>query len=266
MKSSTEPEEGIYGLLGHGISYSLSPSIHNHIFTSFGIKAVYGLFDLKPEDFHNSIGALVRHASGLNVTVPYKEKVIPYLDALSAEAKLTGSVNLISRGIGYNSDYLALRDLLSSMYGKLEGKDCVVFGAGGAARTAAFLLGENEASVRILNRTAERAERLERDLLDAGFSAEAVVIDPDLRRDIFRADVVVNCISSPEFEFPRMIADLAVDFNYGARSENFRSKMETGSILISGEKILIGQAIYSQKIWNGIEPSFDELMGVINVK
>lgn len=266
LKASTDSKGGIFGLLGHNISYSLSPAIHNHVFTKYGIRAVYGLFDLPPEHFDGSIGALLDNSSGINVTVPYKEKVIPYLDGLTHEAELTGSVNLIHKHIGYNSDYLALRDLVSATYPEHEGRDCVIFGAGGAARTTAFLLGESGANIRIINRSLERAEKLESDLKKHGIEVEILLLDPEAKKDIFKANIVVNCVSSPEFQYPRIISDLAIDFNYGVRSDNFRSRIEMGSLLITGEKILIGQAVYSQKIWNGIVPSFDDLMGVINVK
>lgn len=231
-----------------------------------GIRAIYGLFDLSPEHFVSSVGALLDNSAGLNVTVPYKEKIIPYLDGLALEAEITGSVNLVHKHIGYNSDYMALRDLVASTFPDYGGKDCVIFGAGGAARTTAFLLGESGANIRIINRSLERAEILEADLKKRGIEAEILSLDPEFKNDIFRADIVVNCISSTEFQYPRIISDLAIDFNYGTRSDNFRSKIERGSLLITGEKILIGQAIYSQKIWNGIEPAFDDLMGVINVK
>lgn len=266
MNSSPKSNPGIYGLLGHNIGYSRSPAIHNHVFREFGINAIYGLFDMPPERFHTAVPALVDYATGFNVTVPYKEKIIPFLDGLSPEAKTSGSVNHVFNRLGYNTDYLALRDLVSNMISDYSGKECIIFGAGGAARTVAFLLGNAGLNLRIVNRTIERAEQLEADLDKAGIRAETVLQPSEIKNDILKTDCAVNCISAAEFQFPRIIADLAIDFNYGARAGNFRNRIETSSLFVTGEQILIKQAIYSQKIWNEIEPSFDDLMGVLNVE
>lgn len=266
MNGTLQSGEGIFGLVGHNIGYSLSPAIHNHIFSTRGMNAVYGLFDLSPDHFDAGIGALLSFASGFNITVPYKERITGHLKELSSEARLTGSVNLVHEGMGHNTDYLALRDILSALPGDLSGQECVVFGSGGAARTASFLLGKMGMSLRILNRTRERSVLLESSLHNEGIDAESMPLGPDIGEEILKSDCFVNTISDPGFHFPAMIGRLAVDFNYGSRAGTFRNRISGDATVISGEEILVRQAIHSQKIWNGIEPPVDEIMGVIDVK
>lgn len=256
----------IFGLLGHQIGYSLSPALHNHFFASHGMNAVYGLFDIGPEDFEPNARTLISGTAGLNVTVPYKERIIPLLSGLSDEAKKTGSVNLVFRGEGYNTDYMALRMLVENMGADLSGRECIIFGAGGAARTASFLFGGLGMNVIIVNRSKERAASLVNDLANQGYEARQEPFPPDPRAYMTRTYCAVNCISSGETTFPEIEAEYVVDFNYGGRSKGFRSSLRTPRKMISGEEILIGQAIYSQKIWNQVEPSFEEMREALNVE
>ncbi len=256
----------IFGLLGHGIKYSLSPRIHNYIFKKFGINAIYALFDVPPNDFKKALKALVGRASGFNVTKPYKEETALFIPDLSGEASLTGSVNLVKKNKGYNTDYLALRDLVGNQNQEFAGKECTILGSGGAARTAAYLFGSLKMNVTVINRNLERAEKLETGLSKAGIHAQAIAMGTGISGGVIESDVIVNCISYPEYRYPRMKGELAVDFNYGSRSGDFRNRLMGNRPLITGEQILVAQAIHSQKIWNNLEPGFEEIMEAINVK
>ena len=266
MSANKKTFRGIFGLLGHGIKYSLSPRIHNYIFSRYGINAVYGLFDLPQQDFQAGIQALIRRTSGFNVTTPYKEETVKVLPALSREASMTGSVNLVNDNKGYNTDYLALEDLVNAREMGLSGKECIIFGSGGAARTAAYLFGNMGMYITVVNRSREKAEKLEIDLSRAGIDAQAVTLKPSISAEVMDSDVFVNCISYPEFRFPSMKATLAVDFNYASRSGDFRTRVQGKHSIITGEEILVSQAIHSQRIWNNISPEFNEIMEAINVK
>ncbi len=263
---SKDEDASIYGLIGHNIGYSLSPALHNHFFASHGMNAVYGLFDIDPSDFESNARTLISGAAGLNVTVPYKERIIPLLDGLSEEAGMTGSVNLVFRREGHNTDYLALNKLVEGLNTDLSGKDCIIFGAGGAARTASFLFGKLGMNIVIVNRSEDRAKKLVRDLQEQGYEARQEPFPSDPRAYVTRTHCAVNCISSGEAAFPEIDAEYVVDFNYGDRSREFRKSLRIPRRMISGEEILIEQAIYSQKIWNRVEPSFEEMMEAINVK
>ncbi len=264
----TDYESGamIYGLLGHNIAYSGSPAMHNHFFATRGMDAVYGLFDISPEDFEPNARSLISAAEGFNITVPYKERIIPLLDELRDAALKTGSVNLVYRKIGYNTDFLALQKLTEPFRNDVKGRECTIFGAGGAARTAAYLFGENGANLRIINRSITRAEDLCAELVKKGISARCEKFSSWPEGSVIHTDCAVNCTSSADVKFPEIVARLAVDFNYGAKARSFREAARGSEKMISGEEILIQQAIYSQKIWNNTEPSYEEFAEVLNVQ
>lgn len=140
------------GLLGRKLGHSYSPQIH----ALLGAYS-YRLIELEPE----AVGPFLREGAftGLNVTIPYKKTVIPYLDALSPEAKRLGAVNTILRRegklIGHNTDYFGFRWLVEKSGLQLAGKKALVLGSGGASNTASAVLEELGARVVVISRTGE---------------------------------------------------------------------------------------------------------------
>lgn len=134
------------GLLGTPIKHSLSPRIHNAIFQHDAINAVYLCFDIPESALAKAVEGL-RHlnARGFNVTIPYKEKVLPLLDELSEEVKLIQAANTVKnvrgRLVGYNTDGAGFIDSLK-IKARFDpaAKEACVLGAGGAARSVAFYL------------------------------------------------------------------------------------------------------------------------------
>ncbi len=119
------------GLIGHPLGHSWSPEIHR-----FLIDEDYELFDILPEELEAFLQK--RDFDGLNVTIPYKEKVIPYLDEVDEKAKAIGAVNCIvnrdGRLFGYNTDYLGFRDMLEKNDVDLKGRNAAILGSGGASK------------------------------------------------------------------------------------------------------------------------------------
>ncbi len=136
----------IYGIFGYPVEHTFSPGMHNAAFKKLGLDACYVPFAVHPDrlpEAAKAIGALGLH--GLNVTVPHKEKVIPFLDELSQEAKLIGAVNTIQitegRLIGHNTDGRGfLRSLREQAKFDPRGKTFLFIGSGGAARAVGFSL------------------------------------------------------------------------------------------------------------------------------
>ena len=137
-----------YGLLGKNIAYSLSPAMHNAAFKELGLAAEYKIFDIdenETEEFFSKVRA--GEISGSNVTIPYKEKALDFLEGLSPAAKAIGAVNTIVRGegvlTGHNTDYKAF---MKSLRGLGEGdlavepeeKAAFIFGSGGAAKAVSY--------------------------------------------------------------------------------------------------------------------------------
>ena len=155
-----EQPKAIYGLVGYPVSHSLSPLMHNAAFKALGVNAGYKLFPLKEEEVKNFFLKLHEKESsifGLNVTIPYKEKVIPYLDSLSPYVQKTMAVNTVvidsQRNLkGHNTDGPGFLAHITKLGFQTQGKNIALLGCGGAARaiiSILCLLPERPASVRI---------------------------------------------------------------------------------------------------------------------
>lgn len=140
------------GLLGRKLGHSYSPQIH----ALLGNYS-YQLFEKEPEE----IGDFLKNGdfTGLNVTIPYKKEVIPFLDELSPEAARLGAVNTIVRRdgklIGHNTDYFGFRRLVQESGLQVAGKKVLVLGSGGASSTAVAVLQELGAKVTVISRSGE---------------------------------------------------------------------------------------------------------------
>ena len=156
----------IAGLIGDPIMYSQSPAMHNAAFAYLQLPIVYLPLSVKQEDVPAAIQAIrAFQLVGVNVTVPHKETVMPYLDCIDATAERCGAVNTIvnkeGKLTGYNTDGLGFIDSLLEAGFRPEGKNAVILGAGGSARAvAAALLDHGAKSLTLLNRTIEKAEQL----------------------------------------------------------------------------------------------------------
>lgn len=140
------------GLLGRKLGHSYSPAIH----ACFG-DYPYRLWEKEPEEVAEFLKT--GDFTGINVTIPYKKAVIPYLDELSPQAQRLGAVNTIVRRqgklIGHNTDYFGFRSLVAQSGLKPAGKKCLVLGSGGASNTACAVLEEIGAEVTVISRSGE---------------------------------------------------------------------------------------------------------------
>lgn len=140
------------GLLGRKLGHSYSPAIHKHL---GGYS--YTLFEKEPEELED----FLRHGNwdGLNVTIPYKQSVIPYLDALTPVAKQVGAVNTIvhqnGKLIGHNTDHFGFQTMLDQSNLHITGKKCLVLGSGGASKVVQSVLQQQGAQVIVISRTGE---------------------------------------------------------------------------------------------------------------
>ncbi|MFH0999837.1 MAG: shikimate dehydrogenase, partial [Bacteroidota bacterium] len=149
-------------VVGNPISHSKSPLIFRYLFDAENLEYSYEKLlllsvDEIPQLFKNEY-------NGINITAPFKQSVIPFLDELAEDAKRIGSVNTVilkdNRLIGYNTDYLGVVNSLESFNIDLTGKKCLILGAGGAARAAIYGLKLRNAKIQVFNRTTEKAESL----------------------------------------------------------------------------------------------------------
>lgn len=157
----------ILGLFGDPVAHSLSPAMHNAAFRVAGLNYVYLPFHVKREQLASAIaGITALGIEGINVTIPHKEAVIPYLQQLTVEARLIGAVNTIVRQgqtlVGHNTDGKGfLRALQAEAHFNIKNKNIVLVGAGGAARAVAISAAMNGANrVNIINRSKEKAQKI----------------------------------------------------------------------------------------------------------
>ena len=140
------------GLLGRKLGHSYSPQIHAQL-----ADYSYELFEKEPEELENFLKN--EDFSGINVTVPYKKDVIPYLDELTPRAKKLGAVNTIvhrdGKLIGHNTDYFGFLSMVRSSGLDVTGKKVLILGSGGASNTAVAVLEELGGNVIVISRTGE---------------------------------------------------------------------------------------------------------------
>ena len=195
----------VYGIFGDPIAHSLSPAMQNHAFRHYEIDAAYVPFHVLPENLENAVASLrVLSIAGINVTVPHKEKIIPFLDEIDPATQLIGAVNTVvnDNGVltGYNTDASGfMRSLRVSMEFEPLGKNIVVLGAGGACRAVAVALSfAGVHSIMVANRHPERADNLVSGLRphfqDVLFFAAGYDDDAYLTA-LSDADLVVNATS-----------------------------------------------------------------------
>ena len=170
----------LYGVLGNPVRHSMGPLMHNAAFRDRDLNAVYLAFE--SDNVKGAIeGMRAMGIKGLSVTIPHKTSVIPLLDEVDALAGDIGAVNTVvnrdGKLTGYNTDaagaLMALEDAVS-----VEGKSCVIVGAGGAARAIGHILKRHNVDLVIANRTAERGEALSK-ALDSPFVTIDQVEDID---------------------------------------------------------------------------------------
>jgi len=192
----------ILGILGDPVGHSLSPLMQNAALRESGIDAVYVPFLVRPADLPAAVAGLrALRILGVNVTIPHKEAILPLLDEVDREAALIGAVNTVvnreGRLVGFNTDGVGLlASLAEDLAFSAAGKRILLLGAGGACRAAVVALARSGASwIGIANRSADRAERLSRELaakLPGTPLASLPLVRAALEEHLPAVDLVIN--------------------------------------------------------------------------
>jgi len=195
----------ICGIFGFPIRHSASPAMHNAAFQHLKMNGNYLPFEVLPHLLKKAVEAIpVLNFDGVNVTIPYKEKVLPFLDELSREASLIGAVNTIKNQggklIGFNTDAEGFQKALEEKWGQsLTGAHLALIGAGGAARAVAVQAGI--AGVRrliILNRDKTRLKKLIQHIRTHFPKTNVIGFalgDEKARSEVKFADCIINATS-----------------------------------------------------------------------
>ena len=250
------------GLLGEVLGHSLSPEIHHKLFKKLGISSRYELIEVPKSDFAQKLPSILSSYDGLNVTIPYKVDVIPFLDGLSKEAEAIGAVNTIARKkeglLGYNTDYIGFKRTLSKIHCFAEGRETVVLGHGGASRAIIqCLFDEGAESIHVISRHPEQVEDAflsfagKRRAAVEGYDSLPGIRDPYLLVNATPVGMYPNTESSPVSLEITASFEKVVDIIYNP-SETKLLRHARGE-KANGMYMLVMQAMAAEEIWMGEE-------------
>ncbi len=266
----------VCGVIGDPIEHTMSPAMHNAAFEEMGMDYRYVPFRVRREELGKAVeGMRALNVRGLNVTIPHKVSIIPFLDKLDIMVERVGAVNTIvnDNGVltGYNTDATGFLQALLERGVEPEGKNVVILGAGGASRAISFILAEKGADLVILNRRLELdwAEELAQRISQA-FDREVRALElseKNLATVLEGAEVLVNATSvgmSPEAEATPVPARLlkpglvVFDIVYNpVQTRLLREAEEAGASIISGLDMLVWQGALSFEKWTGRKAPVD---------
>lgn len=253
-----------YLVVGDPIEHSLSPKLHNFWMKNNNIDAIYEKKKIKEDEISNLISQLrEKKIHGINVTVPFKKKIIPFLDHLSHEANNTQSVNTIylqnNKIIGHNTDIEGFERSIRELNLKTLNKEVLIFGAGGVVPSIIFALIKMKVSkISISNRTKNKAEKL-KDLFQ-----NLKIVDWG---EIPESDIIINATSiglKNEDEINLDFSKLGknkffYDVIYKPNETNFlKNAKKLGNRTENGKMMFLYQAFAAFKKWHEIEPNINK--------
>lgn len=265
----------VLGIFGYPVKHSLSPVMQNAAISHLGLNYVYVPFEVAPGKLEGAVnGIRALEIAGVNITVPHKEKVIPFLDDVSQDASIVGSVNTIEnrngRLIGHNTDSRGyIKSLREDAGFEPKEKKILIIGAGGAARgVIAGLCMEGPSKIIIANRTVGKAAALADEFGNKLRNVSFDYISLDSLKDpqvLSSTDLIVNTTSAglegglPEVDFSLTPTHAIVsDIVYKPPVTSFMKKAQSAGLkTIGGLGMLIHQGSISFEIWTGMEAPVD---------
>jgi shikimate dehydrogenase len=248
----------VFGLVGESLSHSLSPIIHKYVYDMLHLEASYSLYQVQPAMLEAAVqGIRALDLRGVNVTIPYKIKVMEFLDNISIEAKKIGAVNTILNDgntlTGFNTDYFGFGRMLDRYSINPAGKTAVILGSGGAAKSVtAYLLDKGISELYIVSREPNRVAT----------TSKCKVITYEHLALMNHGSLLVNC--TPIGMFPNLDAapiskhltakfEAVIDLIYNPLNTLLMNQaIEMRIPAYNGLYMLVSQAIASIEIWYGI--------------
>ncbi|WP_168406994.1 shikimate dehydrogenase [Acinetobacter indicus] len=258
-----------FAVVGNPIEQSRSPELHHAFAEKTGVDLVYRKRLAPLDGFEANIREFFAEGgAGMNVTVPFKEQAFALCDVLSERAKTAKAVNTLwmqdGQLYGDNTDGQGLVDAIRALNWNLDNTKILIIGAGGATRGVIYpLVQAGVKKVVIANRTLARAEQLVADLQQAVPQAELSAIGLDALAGEF--DIVINATSASLSGDALILPDAlqfqhAYEMAYGKPS-SFLEQAKARQIPTSeGFGMLVGQAIESFSIWNGVKPDLKDFL------
>ena len=252
-----------YLVIGNPINHSLSPELHNHWIKQNRLDAIYEKKKLNSNDLEELILNVKKgNINGANVTVPFKNAIIPYLDELSNEAKKTRSVNTVylkdKKVIGHNTDIEGFENAIKNIDFNLKNKKIFILGAGGVVPSIIYaLIKMGSSEIMISNRTEKKADEVKNIFNNIKIIRWG---------EIPNFDVVINATSlglnyddKMNLDFTKVGKNkLFYDVIYNPSETNFLSSgKKLGNKYENGKLMFIYQAFSAFKLWHGINPSIN---------
>lgn len=268
------------GLIGWPVSHSFSPAMHNAAANALGINSVYVTMPVQPQHLPAAIrGIPALGFKGVNVTVPHKQAVMPFLDSIEKGARIICAVNTIlvhtnkeaSQGWqleGHNTDWLGFLADLKALHEEVDGRDCLVLGAGGSARAIVYALASSGANVNLLARRIAQAEQLAADFSGvAGVEAGSLGALPEIVSDLYQP-LIVN--TTPVGMSPHIgdsvwpnkvslpVGSLVYDLVYNPlQTRLMQQAAHAGCRSSNGLGMLLHQGALAFELWHGQKPSIE---------
>lgn len=272
----------LIGLIGWPVAQSHSPAMHNAAAAALGLDWAYVPLPVRPEALVSALGGLAALGfRGVNVTVPHKAAVLPYLDAVYPVAEVIGAANtlVISDGrlVGFNTDWSGFLSDLEEQGVALDGRDCVVLGAGGSARAAAYALLRAGGHVTVLSRRPEQAAQLVAEFAEALPGAPLRAGELGAAAEVGAAawePVIVNATPlgmagasaglSPWTEGPLPRGAFVYDLVYNPPRTPLLAQAEAAGLRgANGLGMLVNQAAEAFELWTNRRPDRDVMRAAI---
>lgn len=252
----------VTGLLGWPVEHSLSPRMHNSAFEHLGLDYCYVTFPVRPENLKEAVsGVRALGMAGVNVTVPHKESVIQYLDAVSDEARAIGAVNTIvnkdGKLIGYNTDGRGFMQSLAEEGIAVNEKDILLIGAGGASKAVSYYLSEKASKLFIFDVDKTKENALMEYLTGLGRN----VFEPESLSMAQGMDIIINATPLGLKESDPLPIDkgliirstTVVDLIYKETPLLGEAK-KRGCKTMDGMGMLLWQGVFAFELWTGMRP------------
>jgi shikimate dehydrogenase len=251
-------------VIGNPIEHSLSPTLHNYWIKNNGIDANYAKQKLNESELEQIIEDIKKEKiNGVNVTVPFKKVIIPFLDELSVEAEKTQSVNTLylknKKVVGHNTDIIGFETSIEKSKYDVVNKKVLILGAGGVVPSIIFALNKMKVSkIIISNRTKEKAQSLKKDFKN---------IEIIEWGEVSNFDMIINATSIGLKEDDNIKLNFSsisgnkffYDVIYNPSETNFlKIGKKLGNKTLNGKLMFIYQGLAAFNIWHGLKPDVDE--------
>ena len=234
-----------FGIIGYPLHHSFSANYFNEKFAREGIEAEYSLYPVQIGNLKFEIEKFLDTLDGMNVTMPYKQEVIPFLDRLDETAQAIGAANVIHQRVGYNTDCLGFIDSMRPLLREYD-RQALVLGTGGASKAVCFGLRKLGITPTLVSRTPKEGMLGYDDLTDEVMAQHTIVVN------CTPLGMVPNEESFAPIPYERISArHLLYDCVYNPEETLFlRKGRAQGATTQNGMKMLIGQAQAAWSIWN----------------